>query len=150
MARILIGTDGSELAAHAAAQAAALLAVDEAVVVSVVRPVLAAELPAAVPGAPLAAGVLDDETTQALRAEAERAAGAIAATFGTNATTRVVEGEPGPVLCQLADEIGADVVVVGSHGSGWLRRVVLGSVSTYVVQHAPCEVLVVRASAADG
>ena len=39
-----------------------------------------------------------------------------------------------------------DVIVVGSHGRGFVKRVVLGSVSHHVLQHAPCPVLVVRAS----
>ena len=41
-------------------------------------------------------------------------------------------------------EVGADVVVLGSHGHGWLQRVLLGSVSHHVLHHAPCPVLVMR------
>ncbi len=44
----------------------------------------------------------------------------------------------------MAEEIGADVIVVGSHGRGAIERLLLGSVSEQVVRHAPCPVLVVR------
>jgi nucleotide-binding universal stress UspA family protein len=61
--------------------------------------------------------------------------------------TSVEPGEAGPVLCEQAKTLNADVVVVGSRGRGAIRRMLLGSVSTYVVHNAPCPVLVVRAGA---
>lgn len=39
---------------------------------------------------------------------------------------------------------GADLIVVGSHGYGFVRRMLIGSVSDAVVKYAPCSVLVVR------
>ena len=53
-------------------------------------------------------------------------------------------GVPAEVICDLATELSADLVVVGSRGLGRLDRLLLGSVSTSVVQRAPCPVLVVR------
>jgi nucleotide-binding universal stress UspA family protein len=47
-------------------------------------------------------------------------------------------------LVQTAQEMGVDVIVVGTHGLGTLGRLALGSVATGVVQHATCSVLVVR------
>lgn len=44
----------------------------------------------------------------------------------------------------LADEVDADLVVVGSRGRGGIRRALMGSVSDSVVRHAHCPVLVVR------
>ena len=61
--------------------------------------------------------------------------------------TYVERGAPGAVLCERAQALGADVVVVGSRGRGAIRRVLLGSVSSHVVHNAPCPVLVVRAGA---
>lgn len=58
--------------------------------------------------------------------------------------TFVVEGEPGPGLCEYAADVNATAVVVGTHGRGGLRRAFLGSVSDYVVRHAPCSVVVTR------
>ena len=45
---------------------------------------------------------------------------------------------------EAADAEDADVVVVGSHGRGPVGRLLLGSVSSYVVEHAGARVLVVR------
>jgi len=60
-------------------------------------------------------------------------------------TTRVdLEGYPPDVIVEYAQEIGADLIVVGSRGRGDLASLVLGSTSHRVVNHAPCDVLVVR------
>src|SRR5262249_49601930 len=53
-------------------------------------------------------------------------------------------GNPGDVLVQEAAESGADLIVVGTRGRNAARRIALGSVSTNVIHHAPCDVLVVR------
>lgn len=54
------------------------------------------------------------------------------------------EGEPGPAVLDAAEAEEADVIVLGSHGRGALGRRLLGSVSTYVVNHSPRPVVVVR------
>ena len=56
--------------------------------------------------------------------------------------TRVVEGYPGRVLVEAAE--GADLLVVGSRGHAGFADALLGSVSTYCVQHAPGAVTVIR------
>lgn len=56
----------------------------------------------------------------------------------------VIEGEAGPALCQLAAEVGASALIVGSRGRGGLKRALLGSVSDYIVRNAPCSVIVSR------
>ena len=61
-----------------------------------------------------------------------------------NITAEVVTGSPQRVLVEKAQEWGADLMVVGSHGYGFWERALLGSVSNSVVHHAPCSVLVVR------
>ena len=60
---------------------------------------------------------------------------------GLECTTLVDEGDPGEVLVRLADECGADVLVIGNKG---MRRRVLGSVPNTVTHRAPCSVLVVK------
>jgi len=55
----------------------------------------------------------------------------------------VLHGLPDQQIIEKAKEWNSDVIVVGSHGRGFWGRL-LGSVSTAVVQHAPCSVLVVR------
>jgi nucleotide-binding universal stress UspA family protein len=57
-------------------------------------------------------------------------------------TSRVVNGHPAEVLLEAA--IGADLLVVGSHGHGTFADALLGSVGQYCVHHARCPVLVMR------
>lgn len=52
-------------------------------------------------------------------------------------------GQPADVIVSLAEEIDADLVVIGSHGYGGIDRV-LGTTAAKVVNKAPCSVLVVR------
>lgn len=56
---------------------------------------------------------------------------------------RVVVGTPWSALCDLAKEVSADVIVVGSHGYSGIDRL-LGTTAAKIVNHAPCSVLVVR------
>jgi nucleotide-binding universal stress UspA family protein len=58
--------------------------------------------------------------------------------------TRVLQGDPGAVICQLATELSARAIVVGTRGRGGLKRALLGSVSDYVVRNAPCSVIVTK------
>ena len=53
-------------------------------------------------------------------------------------------GRPAEEICKLAEEAGADLVVVGSRSLGTVKRLLVGSVSEEVVGTAPCPVLVVR------
>jgi nucleotide-binding universal stress UspA family protein len=53
-------------------------------------------------------------------------------------------GRPDAAIMWLAEEIGADLVLVGSRGLGAMRRTLIGSVSDSVVSHADCPVMVVR------
>ena len=69
----------------------------------------------------------------------ERAATALA--LG-NVELLVQRGDPGPAICELAGELSADAIVMGSRGRGGLRRALLGSVSDYVVRNAPCTVII--------
>ncbi len=64
---------------------------------------------------------------------------------GVLVTTKILEGIPKDTIVQEAQDWGADLIVMGSHGYGRVRRVVLGSVAGAVVAKAPCSVLVVRA-----
>jgi nucleotide-binding universal stress UspA family protein len=48
------------------------------------------------------------------------------------------------MIVETADELGADLIVVGTRNGNALERLVLGSTSTKVLHHAHCDVLVVR------
>lgn len=56
----------------------------------------------------------------------------------------VVKNSPHVALVQKADECGADLLVVGSHGRSALGRLILGSVSQQVLTHARCSVRIAR------
>lgn len=58
--------------------------------------------------------------------------------------TRVVRGRPASALLEEAKALQPDLIVIGSRGHGPLATVLLGSVSTEIVDHAPCPVLVAR------
>jgi len=61
-----------------------------------------------------------------------------------SAETAVREGDPRSAIVDEADEWGADLVVIGSHGRTGVTRWLLGSVAGAIVSHAPCSVEVVR------
>ncbi|KAL6896589.1 hypothetical protein ACP4OV_007161 [Aristida adscensionis] len=60
------------------------------------------------------------------------------------ALIEVVEGEPKNVLCGAAEKHGADLLAVGSHGHGAIKRALQGSVSAYCARHARCSVMIVK------
>jgi nucleotide-binding universal stress UspA family protein len=150
MATVLVATDGSDLALHAARSGLSLLKnADTVLIVSVVDVVVPGEDatghagPTTTPEVAEAANRDAREQGQAaVRAvvEALRASGH--ASGGVEA--RVIEGDPGPSVCRLAEEVQASAVVIGSRGRGGLKRALLGSVSDYVVRNAPCTVIVSR------
>jgi nucleotide-binding universal stress UspA family protein len=53
-------------------------------------------------------------------------------------------GEPGIRICHLAATWGASLIVLGRRGYAGLRESALGSVSNYVIHHAPCSVLIAQ------
>jgi nucleotide-binding universal stress UspA family protein len=64
---------------------------------------------------------------------------------GVEAAPLVLSGDPKAVIVEHAAQMGADLVVVGPHGSAGLTRFLLGSVAKAVVRFAPCSVEVARA-----
>lgn len=58
--------------------------------------------------------------------------------------TELLNGTPESRIVEKAEEIRADLIIVGSHGYNRWERLLLGSVSDSVIHHAPCSVLVVR------
>ena len=58
--------------------------------------------------------------------------------------TEVKFGNVADTIISAAKEKGADMIVVGSYGRHGAKKYLLGSVSSKVVEHATCDVLVVR------
>jgi len=63
---------------------------------------------------------------------------------GVRVTFLVWDGDPAESIVAAAESEGADLIMVGSHGRGAIGRLLLGSVSEYVMRNAPCPVLVAR------
>src|ERR687895_1612617 len=63
---------------------------------------------------------------------------------GTVKETHLREGRAEEEIVEVAEQIGAGLIVMGSRGHGRLRRALLGSVSDAVVRHAHCPVTIVR------
>jgi len=61
--------------------------------------------------------------------------------------TKILDGDPHKAVIEEAERWHADLVVVGSHGYGGVKRLMLGSVSEAVARHAPCSVEIVRSPA---
>ena len=57
---------------------------------------------------------------------------------------RQLSGSPSRSICSTAIEWQADLIVIGRRGRSGLSEMILGSVSNYVVHHAPCSVLIVQ------
>lgn len=153
--RVIIATDGSEASSLAARQASRFVPADADL--SLVMVIDSVEDPMADAGG-FEGPVLDEaEARDQYRegvVEAEGALAGAARAFGPRPIRqRVVErsGESvGARLCSFVAEEDAAMIVIGSHGHGALRDVLLGSVSSYVLHHSPCPVLVIRGTASSG
>lgn len=94
----------------------------------------------------LAAATIDDVRRQQT-ADAEgltRGAADVLKMANISTETAVREGDPRSAIVDEAEQWGADLIVVGSHGRTGLKRWLMGSVAQAVVGHAPCSVEVVR------
>lgn len=146
--KILLATDGSKQseAAIEVLKSFAFKAGDELKIISVVD--------MAVPMAiDIYGGYLPD-TTEMEKTAREHAAKILAETCeklegicnNVTVTSEVLFGSPESRIVETAEDTGADLIIVGSHGYNRWERLLLGSVSQSVVHHAPCSVLVVRSS----
>jgi nucleotide-binding universal stress UspA family protein len=141
--RILLATDGSE-----AAELAALRAVDladatdsELHVVHVgVVPIFLKSYPGTLGYDRKLYEQIEEVSRELLRKQSWR----VKAAGGTVAGAHLRMGEVDLEIVALAEELQADLIVMGSRGLGGVRRALMGSVSDSVVRHAHCPVLVVR------
>ena len=146
--KVLLATDGTKYAEAAAAALANfnLKDGDEVKIISVVD--------VAVPLAIDVYGGYLPDTTELEKAARENAQKVCEGTkkkvkdllSGKNVaiSSDVVYGTPESRIVETAEEMPADLIVMGSHGYKAWERMLLGSVSNSVVHHAHCSVLVVR------
>jgi len=151
---VLLCFDGSDRAAAAIAQAGELLGPRTAVVLTVWEPVAVWEPydPATILTAPvskLASKALGlDEIAHALAREKRDRGVALARKAGFEVQGRVAKGKGWRAICDVAEELDAEPIVVGARGLSRVQSALLGSVSSAVVVHAHRSVLVVPAHAA--
>lgn len=151
MSRIILCTDGSDLATHAARTGTEVLSrADELVIATVVDAPDEAALvgESGFAGPTMTESEFDEHERQMLNEGEEVVTSVARALRIDGARTAVLRGDPGPALCTLARDLKASVLVVGTRGRGGLKRAILGSVSDHVVRNAPCPVLVVGGESA--
>ena len=143
-ARIVVGTDGSETAKQAVREATELAKNTGASldVVSAFEPVSSARLREERLEAPsdIEHAVNPHEDVNAILSEAESEVTAA----GVQVHTFARQGEPADAILDVAEEQGADLIVVGNKGMTGAKRFLLGSVPNKVSHHAPCSVLIIR------
>ncbi|MDX6554740.1 MAG: hypothetical protein QOD86_935 [Miltoncostaeaceae bacterium] len=142
---IVVGTDGSETAGKAVREAIELAkSVGASLdIVSAYEPVSSQRLREEARQAPqdLQWTITPREDVEATLAEA--AENAAAAGLG-EVETYAREGDPADAILDVAEERGADLIVVGNKGMTGAKRFLLGSVPNKVSHHAPCSVLIIR------
>lgn len=131
---IVVGYDGSEPSQRALERAAQLVAEDGRITLVTAGAIL-----------PLAPGAHTGDVDALGERRRVLAEGrARLSELGIDADVVEAVGDPTDAIVETARDLDADLIVVGTRGRNIAARVLLGSVSTKVVNQAPCDVLVVR------
>jgi nucleotide-binding universal stress UspA family protein len=125
---IVVGTDGSDTAKTAVSQTAEL-ASRLGASVHVVSATYRADGRPHTDG-PVKKALADAEATMS--------------SHGVSCETHTAHGEPADAIIELAEELEAELIVVGNKGMGGTRRYLLGDIPNKVSHHAPCNVLILR------
>jgi nucleotide-binding universal stress UspA family protein len=142
---IVVGTDGSETAKRAVREAVRIAKAlgAELHVVSAFEPLRGARIAGAPEGAARVWAPLPDADVEAKLQEA--AAGVRLS--GVPVSTHAVERDPADALLDVADQVDAEMIVVGSKGMHGARRLAIGNVPNKVSHHARRNVLIVATEA---
>lgn len=148
MFKVLVATDGSSYALHAADFVAKLLSQmqeTEVAIIYVIDPGVVSAAAVTPTGVPIPSAVM-------LPQELERAAGSALeatkqrlASAAKKVVTRAERGKPADVIVKVAHDEKFDMISMGSSGMGHIAGLLLGSVSDRVMHHSRVPVLVVRA-----
>ena len=141
---IVVCVDASDTSIHAVKAGLGLLGPNPRILVVTV---IDESDPSLVLGGGFAGGVMTPEELEMFDMSRESAGRAIldgaAEALGVDkAQTRVLTGKAGLALCEFATTLPARALIMGSRGQGGIKRVVLGSVSDYVIRNAPCPVII--------
>lgn len=95
---------------------------------------------------PYEVAIPDQYLEDSRRAAQDRLAEAVerGASQGVEMSSHLEEGSPSAAVVRVAERIGADLIVMGTHGHTGLKHLVLGSVAERTLRHAPCSVLTVK------
>jgi nucleotide-binding universal stress UspA family protein len=118
--KVLIATDGSVTAGHAAE--------------------VGMDVAKASGAEALLLHVGDPKDGKKVLAQAEKSF----ANSGLAVSTVSVSGDPADMICEVAERENADLIVVGNKGMTGAKRFLLGSVPNQVSHHSPCNVLIVK------
>jgi nucleotide-binding universal stress UspA family protein len=141
--RILLATDGSEEAELAALRAVELADATDSEL-HVVHVGVVPSFLVSYPGTLGYDGKLYEQVQVRSRELLRKQSWRVKAAGGTVAGAHLRMGAVALEIVALAEELGADLIVMGSRGLGGVRRVLMGSVSDSVVRHAHCPVMIVR------
>jgi nucleotide-binding universal stress UspA family protein len=144
ISRILCPVDFSEASAHAIEQVAHIARWFDARVVALhTYPIAMAPIPAiAMGGAPHGPLAVAGSDLQALGEQTSRAFAPVAEA-GAAVEIELDPGPPAVAILERAATLPADLIVMGTHGTGGFKRLVLGSVTEKVLREARCPVLTV-------
>jgi nucleotide-binding universal stress UspA family protein len=142
---IVVGTDGSETAREAVGQAVELARrLDASVhVVSAYEPVAGQGLR----GARASSVTPDPQWVIKVREEVDATleeAAEIARAAGVPVSVYARQGDAADAILDVAEERGADLVIIGNKGMTGAKRFLLGSVPNKVSHYAPCAVMIIR------
>jgi nucleotide-binding universal stress UspA family protein len=141
---IVVGTDGSETANQAVKQAIELASTlgSKVDLVSAYEPVAGSRLREEAQQVPDDLSWMVnpredvDQTLQTAAKQAEEA--------GVECQIYARQGDPADAILDVAEEQGADLIIVGNKGMTGAKRFLLGSVPNKISHHAPCNVLIIR------
>ena len=138
---IVVGTDGSDSAKRAVKEAVRIARAlgGELHVVAAFRPLRGAHVTGAPDGAAAVWQPLPDSVVEATLSEAAAAVRMSDVPVATHA----VQKDPDDAILEIADKVGASMIVVGNRGMHGARRFALGNVPNKVSHRARCNVMIV-------
>ena len=84
------------------------------------------------------------ESQDEMRQRGKDALNKLAESIDLEVETIFTEGDPGHEIIRVAEDLNADLIILGTHGySGW-KRFTIGSVAEFVTKHAPCAVFTIK------
>lgn len=151
--KILVASDGSEHAIHAASFAGELARTSQASVEVVTvhsTEILNVQLlgvgawPGGVPASSVSVDEIRENVEAAAKTEVFEPAIKALGDLPSEPECYQQWGHPGEIICERANDIKADLIVIGSRGRSIFTKLMLGSVTIQVLNHADCPVTVVR------